>query len=76
MDSLLHLLCRYEELLSEEQVTSQDIAAFEKRLEAWSRSNDRDTLPAPGTGSRPVLVGSTENTPAAVVAFEVVGRHY
>ena len=76
MDSLLHLLCRYEELLSEEQVTSQDIAAFEKRLEAWSRSNDRDTLPAPGTGSRPMLVGSTENTPAAVVAFEVVGRDY
>ena len=71
MDSLLCLLCRYEELLREEEVASQDIAAFEKRLEAWSRSNDRDTAPAPGKGSRPLLVAPTENTPAAVVAFEV-----
>ena len=71
MDSLLCLLCRYEELLREEEVASQDIAAFEKRLEVWSRSNDRDTAPAPGKGSRPLLVAPTENTPAAVVAFEV-----
>ena len=74
MDPLLSLYCRYEELLREEQVTSQDIAAFEKRLEAWSRSDDRDTLPAPGKGSRPLLVAPTENTPAAVVAFEVTGH--
>ena len=58
-------------MLSEEQATSQDIAAFEKRLEVWSRSNDRDTLPAPVKGARALHVVSTENRPAAVVAFEV-----
>ena len=64
-------VCRYEELLNEEEVTVQEITAFEKKMDAWTKADDNDQTDLGDRALPKAHIKVSESMPPAVVAFEV-----
>ena len=65
---LSHYHCRFEELLHDERVITQELIASEKKFESWSR------LPAAAVESTRAVKKATKQSsslPPAIAAFEV-----
>ena len=67
----INLLVRYEQLLREERILTQEITAFEKRIDTWlsnqlaARKDTHDPRHLPADNDR------EDSLPPAVIAFEV-----
>ena len=69
------ILCSYEALLQEERLASQEVTAFERKLETWS-STQQSTAPRLGEcAPRPPVQTSASTMPPAVLSFEVCDDH-
>jgi hypothetical protein len=60
----------YEELLNEEEVTVQEITAFEKKMDSWTKADDNDQTDLGDRALPKAHVKVSESMPSAVVAFE------
>lgn len=77
-----HSIDRFELLLQEEETLSQEITAFDKKLESWSAAivskQPQATACMSGVlaGQQRKLHVDADKTPSAVLAFEVSIKFY
>lgn len=76
--NILYLPFRYEELLNEERLTTQEVDALEKRFESWANAPPIQIPKSTRATSAPISSHRdvTKDLPPEVAAFEVSHKNH